>query len=343
MGRRAQLSHFLIIGLMILAAALFAIMLQEQRYAQREGVVERAGTAIPQKAAPIKQFMEGCIAQSGNPAVRLLALQGGRLDFSNVEYFTSEIGNQSYALDGERVMLPSRAAMEQDLAAEMVTRLRNCVGDFGELRKQWESIYAEPLAVNASIAEDTVVFRVRYPLTLVDKDGTTRISDFSARIPLRLGHTHDLLQNITSAFSRNPEWIDATLLSELSTQEIRIAVMPQDAAHYLLTVTDNASAEPFVFIAAVRIPENDVPKITLTQTAFAIPEEQPFTLHVTARDDGGVVFSDDTTLFDIDPSSGSISFTPQVPGTEQVRITATDAQGKFDEVTLTFTVTEAEA
>lgn len=58
--------------------------------------------------------------------------------------------------------------------------------------------------------------------------------------------------------------------------------------------------------------------------------------------DDELTFSDDTELFDINPSTGEISFSPTAEdaGTHTVTITITDSQGEEDRITLTFDIAD---
>ena len=332
--RRGQASIFIILGLLILGAIALSFMVQQGKLQLQQGAIERIGTTVPQKAVPIKTFIESCLAKTGDPAVRLLALQGGRINFSDEAYAHTSYVNISYALTDGKSTLVSQADMEQELAGDVQLRMRGCIGDLGELRKQWQQVSAETLTINASIMDDQVLFRMRYPLTLIDQEGVTTISDFQTLIPLRLGRVHGIVANITKVFARNPDWIDTTYLANIP--EYAIGIIPEQQDTYVLSITDNQNiGKPLVFLAAVHTVKNAVPRIAIGSN-YTTAIGQPFTLKVNATDDGPVQFSDDTTLFNIDPS-GLIQFTPHVSGTQTVQITATDEHGKFDTATVNFT------
>jgi WD40 repeat protein/DNA-binding transcriptional ArsR family regulator len=69
-------------------------------------------------------------------------------------------------------------------------------------------------------------------------------------------------------------------------------------------------------------------------------EDQPFTFYASASDDDQLTFSDDSSLFDINPVTGLISFTPENDdvGEHVTTITVSDGKGGFDGETITFIV-----
>jgi hypothetical protein len=87
---------------------------------------------------------------------------------------------------------------------------------------------------------------------------------------------------------------------------------------------------------------NDPPLIDLIE-GLTMVASKPFSYTVGATDvDYGdtLTFSDDTELFNIDPDTGEISFTPteKNAGVHYVTITVTDGEGESDQMTLTFNI-----
>jgi hypothetical protein len=83
----------------------------------------------------------------------------------------------------------------------------------------------------------------------------------------------------------------------------------------------------------------------INEDIITISEDEPFEIYVTAydpADNDPITFSDDTTLFEIDPITGKISFTPtnENVGSYDVKITVDDGQSKnnIDEYSVTFDV-----
>ncbi len=87
----------------------------------------------------------------------------------------------------------------------------------------------------------------------------------------------------------------------------------------ILVINDTS----LVFMSAMKFVRNKFP-IILMEDVYHVKEGKAFVLMVEVEDDDtDHTFADDTSLFDI-TKEGMISFTPEVPGTYDVTLTATD-------------------
>jgi len=109
----------------------------------------------------------------------------------------------------------------------------------------------------------------------------------------------------------------------------------------LVSVSDGQLTDSQYLLVTVD-PADDLPIITdvESQTAYT---DQKFNMRVTATDpDKGdvITYSDDSPLFDIDASTGMISFIPYTvnEGTTTVTITATDSKGNTDTASFTLLI-----
>jgi hypothetical protein len=105
------------------------------------------------------------------------------------------------------------------------------------------------------------------------------------------------------------------------------------------TVTDSGGLKDVVTITWVIVDVNDDPVIT-TNPPASVTEDEPFQHPMEATDIDGddIVWSDDTTLFDIDPSTGLINFTPIQADVGDHHVTITASDGKGGEHWTTFTL-----
>jgi hypothetical protein len=108
------------------------------------------------------------------------------------------------------------------------------------------------------------------------------------------------------------------------------------------TVKDAAGLQDTVTITWTIKDVNDAPVIT-SQLPDDVPEDAPVNLTMAATDLDGdtMAWSDDTDLFDIDPTTGQFEFTPTQDevGNQLITLTADDGHGGLTMMTWDFVVT----
>ncbi len=109
----------------------------------------------------------------------------------------------------------------------------------------------------------------------------------------------------------------------------------------IYTVTDSGGLSDVITITWVIRDVNDAPVI-VNQLPDVLNEDEEFNLTMSAIDADGnkVTWADDTDMFDIDPDTGVIDFTPAQKdvGTHQVTLTASDGWGGKGTATFNFEV-----
>src|SRR3989344_5440695 len=133
MGKKGQLTVFILLGIFILAATAVFLYLRKDRTAF--GIEE----SIPPEFQPIKIFVEDCLQQYTQSGVALLGTQGG------YTYFPERIANNPdstiaftpnnpirvpyWQYKGE-TRVPSIANMEQSLSDYLLGNIDRCLQDF---------------------------------------------------------------------------------------------------------------------------------------------------------------------------------------------------------------------
>ncbi len=143
---------------------------------------------------------------------------------------------------------------------------------------------------------------------------------------------------------------DNTTLFDIDSVDGVISFTPQnaDVGTYIIniSVSDENGSTAYREVIFTILNVNDPPEIEALDTITAeVGVDFKYTVYATDEDKGdSLTFSDDTDLFDIDPDTGEISFTPSEKdgGIHHVTITATDEDGQTDQVTMTFIVPEVE-
>jgi len=206
MQKRAQLTTFIITGLFVLLAVallLFARKPAEEIARQTEFLA--ATTAV-------KANIESCLEIVGSDALAALAFLGGRTKLYP-PYFSSENFNTNYNYFGGVSKVPSVAEMEAELGAFVDSNLANCA-DFS----QFPAINFEPgkVAATATIAKNSVVLRVDWPVLMRQAEFSKEYSEFAAKFsPMRLGLLQQSMKKIAAKTASQPLFVDALFLLEL--------------------------------------------------------------------------------------------------------------------------------
>lgn len=334
-AKKAQLSAIIIMAvLLFLVIALYSTILKPKATGERAG--ELALAQIPAKAQPVKVFIDRCIEQTMTHGIEMLGLQGGYLYLPD-QTLKTQYATVAYWYDGA-LRIPSTLDMESQLKQYAEETVPQCLQNLTAFKPQWNSIQTGALSTRVTVANETVLVKVGYPVTLTDAQGSYTLGNFTLAVPVRLGYLHDVLERSVQQFSAQQPWVDLTALSQAKTDA---NIIPIDQGHFLLSMTDNTTIvkdRTFQLFAAVMFVPDNPPKI-IVEDAYHLTEEQEFSAQLTAADEdpASVTFSDDTVLFDITPQ-GLIKFSPHIPGTYDMQITATDKQGKTDRKQVTFIV-----
>ncbi|MEE9150975.1 MAG: putative Ig domain-containing protein, partial [Thermoplasmata archaeon] len=117
---------------------------------------------------------------------------------------------------------------------------------------------------------------------------------------------------------------------------VNISVLDENGGMNYQTVT-------FIIVNVNDPPSIDEDDVLILSDVVSLPVGETFTYQINAFDEDTedtLTFSDDTDMFDIDPTTGEIAFTPEKKdvGMHTVKITVTDEDGDSDYMTVTFEV-----
>ena len=189
MLKRGQVTIFLVVGIVILLlAGLFFYLFGRLTEAPLE--VEEEGISLSRGVKPALQgFVEKCIKDTVDPAVYLLAIQGGIIYLEpDSSILLTNYGFVNYAwLNGAKGI--SKEKMEKDLAKYLENYVDLCLGNFDAFTK--EKITVAPnynqMSAKVIIRSSSIEAQVKLPMvvTLPNNDTfnadsfTTRISSYN--------------------------------------------------------------------------------------------------------------------------------------------------------------------
>ena len=325
MTKQAQVTIFIIIGLMLVAGAAVTIYLSKLAPIEEVEIIAK----VPTEVEPIYNYIDNCIKSSTIPAVRLMGSQGGFILMPD-DFFSFEGSDVAYLYDKGENKVPSLLEMEAQLELYLDNTIPECV-DFAQFEEQGFEITPEDLVTTAKINLDNIVFDVTYPVTLTKADFSTEFSQFRHVSNLRLGRLHSIANDLVERLVEDPQFVDMTYLE---TFGLEITVIPGAIDSFLYSIKDDG----FLFLFANRFVVNNAPEIRANES-FRIKDNSTFEYQVEVIDEGEVVLEDDTAMFDIS-QDGWIRFTPDVIGTFDVMIIATDEQGEITRKEMRFVIEE---
>ncbi|MDO8511051.1 MAG: hypothetical protein Q7S55_02695 [Nanoarchaeota archaeon] len=318
MLKRGQVTIFLVVGIVILLLAglffyLFGRLTEAPLEVEEEEAVKYLGVA-----GSVQSFVEKCMEDTLDPAIYLLAIQGGVIyPKENNLILLTDHGLVNYAwmngIDGI-----SREKMEEDLATYLEKNIDFCLGRFETFEKQ--DILVTPnyknMDAQITIQKSAIRTKLTLPLRLLLSNGDEQSLDtFSTQLSSSLGTMVEV--------------IEALQFPDLSPEDFfslpyQPAVLPFDESVVIYSLSKNEPDEPLNFMFAVR---NDFPENKPPQLAF-IPDQ---TFRVGDRWQEELI-SDDPDQDILRYSSDSDEFTITEDGTIDLEITTA---GIFD---VTFTV-----
>ena len=336
MSKRGQITVFLVVGIVILLlAALFFYIFGQITKAPLEVEAKEAGEA-PSTRGALQIYVENCLEKTVDPAIYLLALQGGVIyPDEDGKILLTDYGIVNYAwLNGVNGL--SREKMENDLAEYVEEYLPSCLGAFETFATQ--NIVVEPDYGNVKstifIKENSIDADLELSLRVTQADGdTAELEEFSATIPSSLG-------KIISSIERLQFPIVGP--SDLVGLPYQSTIFPFDEAVTIYSLTEENKEAPLSFMFAVRndFPENKPPTLHhIADKTFRVGDV--WKEIVTAEDSTNdlLEFSSDSSLFPIQPD-GTIDVPITKAGEFAVTFTLEDHRGGEDSQKITITVVD---
>ncbi len=187
--RKAQLTVFIIIGLVLMVSAGLVFYYVSKKVPRIEEAI-----FVPTEAKPVHDFVTNCIDIAAKDALNWLGAQAGYISIPAIiaktplSYipldFSGSFKTPLWYFEGED-RVPSLQEMERDIKEYIEDNLRRCTRDFGAF-EQYKIAEEGNISVTPSITEEDVHIRVTWPLVLSKAETSTRIKDFVVREPVRL-------------------------------------------------------------------------------------------------------------------------------------------------------------
>ncbi len=211
--KKAQITLFILIGLVILFLVLLLLygLRKEQPEEQLELQFDRA---------TINNFIVDCLKDTSEKGLVIIGKQGGYLDPKS--YITSEKYKIAYLYDLKTSKVPSKKAVEVDLAGYIDENMLICLKNFADFERQgWRVTYEAPKSTVQLNERDITV--TQQFLVSVQKETALTFDEFSTSVPVRMLYLLNITNEIVAFHQAEPEWTDLTALSE---HDVDITIFP---------------------------------------------------------------------------------------------------------------------
>ncbi len=343
MQKRGQVTIFLVVGIIILAA--FAGIFYFTSSLRQEGLLvseETATDALGVKPR-ITSFVESCIREVATPGIYLLGIQGGIIHLDDpTKSLITENGIINYGyLNGENLL--STEKMEAQLNAYLEEELSLCLEDFSSFSPEITVEIEEELTAKSKIKEKEVIVTLDYPIKAIKGGETVKIDTFSESIPLKFGRAISGAAAIIKEHQKNPSQLK---MQQNLGADYFVTTFPYDSSITLYSLSDSSSiidSAPFTFMFAIKDENyNTPPELAFIQD-FTLQKGAPFTYQLQASDadEDRLQFYSDSAQFPVD-ENGLINATASSPGTFMITFLVEDAKGEKDEQQVRMVVMENE-
>ena len=331
-SNKGQITVFLIIGIAILA--IFGIIYYIVSDNQTKTLEAEGGKPLSLTLkSQVESFVSSCVKQVAVPGFYLLGIQGGLIyadDPTKVLITENALINYGY-LDGVNQF--STKKINKDLTLYLNDSLNTCLDNFSFFKTQGVVINpVDDLQVFSTIGKTEVVVKLKYPLVVDSGNSSLKISDFSTKIPIRLGTILEQANNIIKRHQNNPAYFD---LNYFTTFDTFVSVFPFEENVVIYTISDSKSIinkAPFAFMFAIKDTKiNTAPELNYIPDVV-LKSGSNFVLELTAEDneDDVVEFSSNSKLFPVD-KDGLMNITVGKSGTYFVDFGVKDTSGLKDE------------
>ncbi|MBI4451629.1 hypothetical protein HY642_06665 [Candidatus Woesearchaeota archaeon] len=295
--RQAQLSVFIIVGIVVALLA-GAIIYLQQKPAAAPGVLP----AVEQVTGQV----ETCIREVTVAGAYLMASQGG-LIYSRDDALQTDLRQVAYHLKEGVDVAPSRESMEAELSLFIADSLPLCLHDAG-VSNMWVLPQSFP-EVQTSLQASAIVVQIDYPLSL-DAPQIT-VGKFSSAVRLRLGHMLNVARQLQQDILSN-RWID---MHGLAALDLPTRVFPYDNETLVYSLEDEGSeVQGSRLVLNFAVKQAPVARISLDPLPdFRIRVGREFTYDVNATGGFHLYYIESGPAY-IDSKTGVLAFTPASPG-----------------------------
>ncbi len=198
-SKKAQVTVFIIIGLILVLALILIIALKQ------ELVTFKPGEIIPTQKGKVEQFITSCIEQVGEEALAKIGAQGGYITVpadvagdGNKHLKVSSFLVIPYWTYGATVNIPPLDFIKRELDGYLEQNIRTCLLNTDAFREAYDIVEKSEIDADTQLVDSKVLFNVHWNIEVRDKAGDiiTELLDHTGESPVKLKRIHKLASRI---------------------------------------------------------------------------------------------------------------------------------------------------
>jgi hypothetical protein len=205
MGKRGQVTVFVIMAIILVAGVLLFLYTQTNIFGQRAN--------NNPEVAPIVAEIQNCLDKSAFDGITLAGLQGGYIFLPN-QTFKSNLSEIAYAYYEGKKTFNSISGIAREISGYVSLMLPKCVDftKFPDFNVEQRSITSSAIIQNDLVKVDT-----RWSLLIKKADASYSLNSFTTTIPIRLGLIYNITNTIVNSEIQEPNMIHADYFSDVHT------------------------------------------------------------------------------------------------------------------------------
>ncbi len=211
MGKKAQVTIFIILGLIIISVfgILFLLKYENIKNYFESLNVERLN--VPPQIKSINDFIGECFKSSSDEALYFIGQHGGYYN----ERVTGYEGIPYYLAKNE-LLIPKKEKIENEISEYINDAFIICINNF-EIFPGFE-ITKGIVKTKTFVSYEKVSFKLEYPLTIKKQKTAYQLKSFNYEVPLRLEMIYNVSSFIVNEHLANKDEICLSCLIELSSK-----------------------------------------------------------------------------------------------------------------------------
>jgi len=244
MAKRAQITLFIIIGIVLVFSYALVIYSKEQIDLWSEDVLE-----LPSDIQQIHSFVVGCAQLKAEEGIELIISKGGYYTASYMAYDENGENIPYYYHKGDD-LVPENEIVERELCKVIVESLPSCIDGFNEFPGYL--IIGDIESCESKLLDEQISVSLKYPLDINQEGSSFSMRRFNTKTDSNLKKMLDVTREYVDLQEAQPEEFAISNLTELANNNglMREIDIDEDSATVVIKLKDSSSAKESVLVFA---------------------------------------------------------------------------------------------